>query len=182
MALSPLACPICGAKISEQYDKHGFICGFCGFERRPAVGQRAYSVLSLEQSFQDMYQILKRGPISEIYLDGQENPLQEKYPAQVIPLSKDSAALDCIWSDMTLPFQQDLPGFFREKFIQLRPGGLLYLSTPVRQIFQRPAALPGQINFFRPKNIMFQLEQHGFKMAWRKNRFSAALRIIARKC
>lgn len=84
--------------------------------------------------------------------------------------------------DNSLPFQKNLNGYFSEKFQQLEPGELWHLSTPVKRPFQRVSALPGQINFFKAKNIMFLLEQHGFKMAWRKNRFSPTLRIIARRC
>lgn len=85
-------------------------------------------------------------------------------------------------SDMTLPYIEDLNGYFQEKFQQLNRNELWYLSTPVNRIYRKNAPLSGQINFFREKNIMFLLEQHGFKMTWRQNRFSSILRIIARKC
>lgn len=84
--------------------------------------------------------------------------------------------------DISLPFQENLNDYFSEKFQQLEPGGLWHLSTPVKRPFQNAPPLPGQINFFRAKNIMFLLEQHGFKMVWRQNRFSSTLRITARKC
>lgn len=83
--------------------------------------------------------------------------------------------------DMSLPFQNNLNDYFQEKFQQLKPGELWQLSLPVNRLYYKPAPLPGQINFFRAKNIMFLLEQHGFKMTWRQNRFSSTLRIIARK-
>ena len=83
--------------------------------------------------------------------------------------------------DCSLPFHKDLNAYFRDKFDQLNAGDLWYLSTPVKRPFQTPQVQNGQINFFRAKNIMFLLEQHGFKMAWRKNRFSTNLKIIARR-
>ncbi|MCK5424257.1 MAG: hypothetical protein KAI89_02715 [Emcibacter sp.] len=84
--------------------------------------------------------------------------------------------------DTALPFQEDLHDYFHEKFHLMKPGETLHISTPVIRFLQKPVILPGQINFFRAKNIMFLLEQHGFKMAWRKNRFSSILNIIARRC
>ena len=88
----------------------------------------------------------------------------------------------CELSNMTLPFQDDLNQYFRQKFQKLAPGETWYLSVPVKRVFQKAAPLSGQINFFTSKNIMFLLEQHGFKMTWRQNRFASILRIIARKC
>lgn len=127
-----ITCPICGAKISPAISVQDFICPFCKFERRTAIGVRQETISAIE--------------------------------------------------DMALPFQEDLHDYFHEKFCQMNPGETLHISTPVIGFFQKPVALPGQINFFRAKNIMFLLEQHGFKMAWRKNRFSSMLRIIARRC
>ncbi len=85
-------------------------------------------------------------------------------------------------SNMTLPFQDDLNQYFRQKFQKLAPGETWYISVPVKRPFQKTPPLPGQINYFTSKNIMFLLEQHGFKMTWRQNRFASTLRIIARKC
>jgi len=83
--------------------------------------------------------------------------------------------------DTSLPFQEDLALFFREKFNLLKPGDTLYLSTPVTRLWRKTSPLAQQINFFHAKNIMFLLEQHGFKMVWRENRFSTTLNIIARR-
>ncbi len=83
--------------------------------------------------------------------------------------------------DCSLAFQEDLNTYFKSKFDQLNAGDLWYLSTPVKRPFRTIPPLAGQINFFHAKNIMFLLEQHGFKMAWRKNRFSTSLKIIAQK-
>lgn len=132
--ISPsVICPICGAKIPNAGSAQDFICPFCKFERRPAMGVRIKSISSPHE-------------------------------------------------DMTLPFQEDLNHYFHEKFQQLAPGELWHLSIPVKRPFHKIAPLPGQINFFRAKNIMFLLEQHGFKMAWRQNRFASTLRIIAQRC
>ncbi len=132
MAFASVICPICGAKIPNVRSVQNFICSFCKFERRTAVGLRKKSISSAE--------------------------------------------------DIFLPFQVDLNDYFREKFQNLKPGDLWHLSTPVRRFYHKTTPLPGQINFFKEKNIMFLLEQYGFKMTWRQNRFSSTLRIIARKC
>ena len=105
----------------------------------------------------------------------------ERRPAPSIAAHQISHNDDSLF-DLSLPFQEDLNGYFREKFQQLKPDDLLHLSVPVKRPFHKCAPLTGQINFFHAKNIMFLLEQHGFKMIWRKNRFSSILKIIARKC
>ncbi|MBL4802032.1 MAG: hypothetical protein JKY45_09060 [Emcibacter sp.] len=116
-----------------------------------------------------------------VYIDGELPPPEENHSANFVSLNKDHRQIDLIWSPMTLPFQEDLNRDLQQKFSQLTSGGLLYLSTPITHYFRNPPPMPGQINFFRSKNIMFLLEQHGFKMTWRQNRFSSILRIVARK-
>ncbi len=185
MNLSSVICPICGAKISGSNDKYHFTCRFCSFRKTPAFGRRQNPADYFENSFKDIGQILALKDIPEIYVDGaQEEDLRQiknEHQVKLIPCADHSQNVDGIWAPMILPFQDDLPGFFKEKFRQLKPGGMLYLSTPVTRIFQKNLPLPGQINFFKSKNVMFLLEQHGFKMAWRKNRVSQTLRIIARR-
>jgi len=190
MNLASATCPICGAKILTSDDGQNFTCRFCLFERRPALDAGEDPASSLEISFQDLVQIqaLQGNSgihMAKIHVDdlGEKSliRLQKKYQTTLAPNAKYIQNIDCIWSHMTLPFQENLAGFFTEKFRQLKPGGMLYISTPVRRPLQKNSPLAGQINFFRSKNIMFLLEQHGFKMAWRKNRFSSVLRIIARR-
>ncbi|VAX03750.1 hypothetical protein MNBD_ALPHA03-570 [hydrothermal vent metagenome] len=185
MNLSSVICPICGAKISNSNNKYHFTCRFCSFKKNPALGTKQNIENYLEKSLKDIGQILALKDIPEIYVDGarEEDLRQIKNDHQVklIPCAGHIQNADGIWAPMVLPFQDDLSGFFKEKFRQLKPGGMLYLSTPVTRIFQKNLPLPGQINFFKSKNVMFLLEQHGFKMAWRKNRFSRALKIIARR-
>ncbi len=181
MNLSSVKCPICGAKILAPKGKQHFTCRYCSFERRQVLEARQ----SAESSFEDIAQILALKQVYEIYVDGVQTknlqPFETEYQVKLIPNANHIQNIDCIWSPMILPFQEDLAGFFMEKFRQLKPDGLLYLSTPVMWPFQKNAPLAGQVNFFRSRNIMFLLEQHGFKMAWRKNRFSTKLKIIARR-
>ncbi len=185
MNLSSVTCPICGAKISGSNDEYHFTCRFCSFEKTRALEIRQNLAGCLEKSFMDIGQMLALKEIHEIYVDGaQEEDLRQvkhRHQIKLIPAAGHIQKADAIWSPETLPFQDNLPGFFKEKFEQLSPGGMLYLSTPIRRLFQKNLPLTGQINFFKSKNIMFLLEQHGFKMAWRKNRFSSNLRIIARR-
>jgi len=183
-------CPVCGATIPRAAGAPGLACSFCGFQRRPAIEADATaSPFWLQRSLADLPQLLRIRPVSEIFVDGvpPQNParnlkrLDAGYPVKLTPLADSDENIDAIWADMCLPFVADLSVFLNRKFRQLAPGGLLYLSLPVERPLRAAVPLPGQINFFRPKNIMFLLEQRGFKMAWRKNRFSSTLRIIARR-
>lgn len=181
MLSSSVTCPVCGAKILPPRPGPGYICYFCKFERRRGPESDKKPIIY----FKDIPYILEINNISEIYVEGvKESDLShsdKKYPGKLIPLGHDHKEIGAIWSDMILPFQENLAEYFSRKFRQLAPGGLLYLSTPVRRRFQGTYPLPGQINFFTSKNIMFLLEQHGFKLIWRKNRFAPILRIIVRK-
>lgn len=75
----------------------------------------------------------------------------------------------------------DVNEFFKEKYSALKKGETFELSLPVSRFYKTPAPLPNQINFFKSKNIMFLLEQHGFQMVSRKSRFSTKLSLIIRK-
>lgn len=177
MLSSSITCPICGAKVQNVRSTEHFTCHFCNFERRTAVGTKIISSTELE----NLPQLIKLKNISTLYFEGEQSIPEETPSVKIMRLNKEHQNIDAIWSPMTLPFQEDLNAYLQEKFRQLAFGGLLYLSTPVKYFWQDPAPLPGQINFFKAKNIMFLLEQHGFKMAWRQNRFASILRIIARK-
>ncbi|MCF8473804.1 MAG: hypothetical protein K9G26_03830 [Emcibacter sp.] len=182
MATFSLACPICGAKILTSNNIFGFNCAFCGFERKSVMEKKTHSQFTLKTSFRDIPKLMKIHKIPEIFIEGIQ-PTEPHYKDITLsPLNKEHINLDGIWSDMIIPFEADISLFFQEKFRQLKPHGLLYLSAPVKRLFQKNEPYYGQINFFKAKNIMFLLEQHGFKMVWRKNRFSQNLRIIARKC
>ena len=139
--------------------------------------------MSAGKSFQDIARLFKIKDISEIYLEAGGDSdllhLPDEYPVKFIPLSHDHRQVPAIWSEMSLPFQENIAEYFSRKYHQLAPGGLLYLSLPVKHRLVKSPTLPGQINFFTSKNIMFLLEQHGFKLHWRRNRFAPVLRIIA---
>lgn len=185
--MASVNCPVCGAKIRLMESPQNYHCDFCHFTRRPALEIYHPQYTLLQQSFKDLPQLLKLKPLTLLHLDdtyGNDISCEIEnfsYPVKIVPLKDCSRNIDAIWSDMTLPFIEDLSGFLSQKFKQLNSGGLLYLSLPVKRPFRSVPPLPGQINYFMPKNIMFLLEQRGFKMIWRKNRFSPTLRIIARK-
>ncbi|PCI33814.1 MAG: hypothetical protein COB54_02105 [Alphaproteobacteria bacterium] len=178
MPLPTITCPICGAKISHALSHQDFTCAFCHFEHCTPTGSRDQVIPDVI----NLSQLLNIKRVSTVYIEnGQAMP--EDGPAlNFCSLAPDDRQVEAIWADRVLPFQENLNQFFQEKYHQLVPGGLLYLSTPVKGYFRNPAPLPGQINFFKAKNIMFLLEQHGFKMAWRQNRFASTLKIIARRC
>ncbi len=84
-------------------------------------------------------------------------------------------------NDGGLLFTKDINQFFKNKYTQMNRGETFELSIPVRRIYKRPKPVKGQINFFKSKNIMFLLEQHGFQMVSRKSRFSTHLQLVVRK-
>lgn len=83
--------------------------------------------------------------------------------------------------DSNLLFAKDINQFFKDKHAALKNGETFNLTLPVTRFYKQPKPLPGQINFFKSKNIMFLLEQHGFQMVTRKSRFSCELDLIVRK-
>jgi len=178
-----VTCPICGARNITDSRLAGYICHFCHFERRACHEPEGRCTASAGKSFQDIVQLFKIKDISEIYLevgrDSDPPHFPDKYPVKFIPLNHDHRQVSAIWSEMILPFQDNIAEYFSRKYHQLAPGGLLYLSLPVKRRLVKSPTLPGQINFFTSKNIMFLLEQHGFKLYWRRNRFTPVLRIIA---
>lgn len=83
--------------------------------------------------------------------------------------------------DDNLIYAIDVNKFFQNKYSELNKGDVFELSVPVSRFYKTPATQPNQINFFKSKNIMFLLEQHGFQMVKRKSRFSTTLDLIVRK-
>jgi len=80
-----------------------------------------------------------------------------------------------------LIFANDINGYFSGKYKNLEKGQTFELSLPVSRFYKTPKPEPGQINFFKSKNIMFLLEQHGFQFVSRKSRFSTRLCLTIRK-
>ena len=80
-----------------------------------------------------------------------------------------------------LIFANDINAYFRGKYKNLEKGDTFELSVPVSRFYKTPKPEPGQINFFKSKNIMFLLEQHGFQFVSRKSRFSTMLCLTIRK-
>lgn len=75
----------------------------------------------------------------------------------------------------------DINQFLKEKYATLKHGDTFEISVPVTRFYKKPTPQPGQVNYFRSKNIMFLLEQHGFQMVNRKSRFSSVLCLTVRK-
>lgn len=80
-----------------------------------------------------------------------------------------------------LIFTDDVNAFFKEKHKALERGEVFELVVPVSRFYKTPAPKPDQINFFKSKNIMFLIEQHGFQFISRKSRFSTTLSLTIRK-
>lgn len=80
-----------------------------------------------------------------------------------------------------LIYIDDVNEFFRNKHVTLKRGETFELIVPVSRFYKTPMQKPGQINFFKSKNIMFLIEQHGFQFISRKSRFSTTLSLTIRK-
>ena len=80
-----------------------------------------------------------------------------------------------------LIFATDINAFFKDKYRQLKKDETFELIIPVSRLYKTPQPHAGQVNFFRSKNIMFLLEQHGFQFVNRKSRFSTQLSLLVRK-
>lgn len=80
-----------------------------------------------------------------------------------------------------LCFAKDVNQYFKSKYNLTLKGETFELSVPVDRFYKTPTPIKGQINFFKSKNIMFLLEQHGFQMVSQKSRFSTILSLVVRK-
>lgn len=80
-----------------------------------------------------------------------------------------------------LIFARDINQYFKRKYAELNHGDTFKLNIPITRFYKKPIPQNGQVNFFRSKNIMFLLEQHGFQMVRRKSRFSCELSLVVRK-
>lgn len=87
-------------------------------------------------------------------------------------------------SDLTnsdLVTAENINSYFRSLYNSMDHHETVPLQVPVNRIYKSPKPLPGQVNFFKSKNIMFLLEQHGFQMVSRRSRFFTELNLIIRK-
>ncbi len=84
-------------------------------------------------------------------------------------------------SSNDLIYVNDVNEFFKNKYVKLNKGETFQFSVPVTRFYKRPKPIKGQINFFKSKNIMFLIEQHGFQMVSRESRFSTQLTLLVRK-
>lgn len=167
-------CPICGAAFMAPDPLAPQTCHFCGFRHvfKQDHSRTQCAKIAIDEINMTVEKLTRILPESTLYREGFDGPFPAYHP--------DLRDIDIVWSEGLLPFERDLNGYFKDRARSLRPGGLLYISTPIRNLWGAEDTLPGQVNFFRSKNIMFLLERHGFKLDWRSRRFSKNLRLIAR--
>ena len=89
--------------------------------------------------------------------------------------------LDYLYSDFMMPFEVDINLFLKNRFKSLNKGGVLCLTTPTSGYFFKSPLIQGQMNIFLPKNVMFLLEKHGFRLVDRSPKWQNILQITAQK-
>jgi len=85
------------------------------------------------------------------------------------------------FNNTDLIYVDDVNDFFKNNYVKLNKGETFQFSVPVTRFYKKPTPIKGQINFFKSKNIMFLIEQHGFQMVSRTSRFSTQLTLVVRK-
>jgi hypothetical protein len=71
----------------------------------------------------------------------------------------------------------------------MKPGGLLYITTPDIGHWRRPKDIttwdafcpPSHCVYFTPKNLRLLLERHGFQVSHRRFAWKPGIKIIARR-
>lgn len=84
-------------------------------------------------------------------------------------------------NNQNIIFADNINQFFKDKYAEMNHGETFILSLPVSRFYKKNVPEKGQVNFFKSKNIMFLLEQHGFQMVSRKSRLSSQLSMVVRK-
>jgi|GEM_PF-2456098 len=182
-------CPVCGANLSHNKSPEYVKCRICRFERfgryitdGTTLVHKNIDQAIFNESFlrlQDISRLTNISYESYVYDD-----LDTQFTAHnIMPKAyhKTLEEQDLIWSELMLPYMADLDDFFRERFLSLKPGGLLFLSTPITVPFRITPRLDNQVNFFKARHVMIMLERHGFKVVWRTPFWQTELRVYARR-
>lgn len=96
---------------------------------------------------------------------------------------------DAIYCSEVIEHAPDCNRFMAALAAALKPGGLLYLTTPDISHWRRPRDIakwdafcpPSHCIYFSPANLTRLLDQHGFSVEWRALSFKPGIKLIARK-
>lgn len=160
-------CPVCGGTNQPESSHNNLVkCSFCGFIKKTFIELKKRKnqpeIIDTNVQLKIMSLLNLDKVVTFTY---QESMRNEKI----------------LYSINELMYEMDINKFFICRYKSLAQNGLLYLSLPVSRFYKKTNFANDQVNFFKSKNVMFLLERHGFRMVWRKSRFSKQLRLIARK-
>lgn len=111
---------------------------------------------------------------------GNSNQIKQRFKCSFCGFEKQLGQIG-LKNNKELIFVSDINKYFRDKHNNLEKGDTFELVVSVSRFYRSPQPIPGQINFFKSKNIMFLLEQNGFQFINRRSRFSNTLNLTVRK-
>ena len=195
-------CPACGARMHERMRESGtaspkkraLVCDFCHYEYHAptncAQGIAGASVAScspvilpkdiVEKSVLRLHKVCPNAPVHVDHMP----PSRSTLPPDAQPLPHNTAHLknlDAILSVLGLIYEEDLNHWFRQRYQNLRKGGVLMMLVPVKGRFGAAPYQSGQRHVFGPRSLMYLLERHGFKLYWKSRLRKNPLCLIARK-
>lgn len=96
---------------------------------------------------------------------------------------------DAVYSSEVIEHLSDVRGFARRLNLALRPGGMLYITTPDISHWRRPKNVtqwdgynpPWHCVYFSPKNLSRLLTAEGFNIVRRKFNLKPGIKILARR-
>jgi 2-polyprenyl-3-methyl-5-hydroxy-6-metoxy-1,4-benzoquinol methylase len=96
---------------------------------------------------------------------------------------------DAVYCSEVIEHAPDSNGFVAALAAALKPGGVLYLTTPDIDHWRRPRDLarwdafcpPAHCVYFNPRNLTLLLQRHGLAVVHRAIAFKPGIKLVARK-
>lgn len=104
-------------------------------------------------------------------------------------LEAPAGGFDLIYSSEVIEHVPDVNGFVAALARLLRPGGILFVTTPDISHWRRPRKLeawdgfrpPGHCIYFRPSSLRYLLERHGLEVLRKRAAWKPGIKMIARR-
>jgi len=100
----------------------------------------------------------------------------------------DAQSIDVAYCSEVIEHVADCNRFMARLALLLKPGALLYLTTPDISHWRRPKlerwdafCPPAHCLYFNPRNLRMLLERHGFAIVRKRLAFKPGIKILARK-